>query len=62
MVKQYKHTDPRVGPGGIRCPCCCPMHKGRSLKATKQYLNRRYRRKAKQTLETEKNHDRLATQ
>lgn len=30
------------GPGGIKCSCCCPH--GYSIKDTKKYVNRLYRR------------------
>lgn len=48
-MKQY-HIDRKVaaGPGGIRCSCCNGYHKGRSQKATKTIINRRYRRANRQ--------------
>jgi hypothetical protein len=48
--KYHREGKARVGPGGIRCPCCNPMHEGRSQKATKQWYNRRTRRKLKENL------------
>lgn len=41
-----------IGPGGLRCACCNPYHKGRSQKHTKRFLNRKVRRRLKD-IETE---------
>lgn len=53
MAKHYKHAE-RFGPGGMRCPCCneTPGRKS-SMKDTKRFINRKFRRKDKQALQAE---------
>jgi hypothetical protein len=44
-AREYRHVVP-IGPGGLRCPCCSPHHCGHSQKATKRFINRKWRRRA----------------
>jgi hypothetical protein len=47
MMKNIKKNH-KVGHGGIRCPCCNPLSACNvSMKRTKQYLNRWFRRTTK---------------
>ena len=41
-------AHPKVGPGGIKCPCCNPY--GKSLSHAKRRINRGDRRKIRQAL------------
>lgn len=45
-----KHRSKSVGHGGLACPCCNPMHDGKSRKAGKRFVNRHDRRAARQAL------------
>lgn len=49
--KHLKVWRAGVGPGGTKCPCCNPFYKGGSQKATKQFFNRKVRRKFKNAQE-----------
>jgi len=51
-MREYKY-NPRTGIGGMKCTCCAPYHNGRSLKATKQFVNRHSRRREKINLNKE---------
>lgn len=45
----------KIGPGGIKCPCCTPMN---SVKKTRIYINRSERRKFKQNASREEQYGR----
>ena len=47
-AKNYK-TCARVGPGGIKCPCCTRV----GATATKKLANRRFRRSEKRAIREE---------
>lgn len=49
--KKLKAWTGGIGPGGLRCACCNPYHKGHSGKATKKFFNRKIRRKMKKVEE-----------
>ena len=44
-MKEYKILN--FGIGGMSCTCCNSIHKGRSMKYTKQVNNRKFRRMSK---------------
>lgn len=40
-MRDYKLHQ--FGPGGMHCACCNDIYKGRSMKFTKQVINRKHR-------------------
>lgn len=42
--KKNRAWHEAIGPGGLKCACCNPHHKGHSMKATKRFFNKKMRR------------------